>query len=183
MNTIPCKRCNKSITKVFNCLKCDNKFCSNNCMIDHTFESHQQPNDNKEKISYRRRSTMKSPFMKFGDFLRDFKDDPLYDFKNFDFVKVGKKQQVLGCGAFGDVYLAKNKVDNKYYAIKQMNKNKITEHGAKLDIVVREINVHRRLIHDNIVRMYSSYEDKESFYIVSFYNDLDHGIHKQWDLI
>ena len=47
-----------------------------------------------------------------------------------------------------------------------MNKAKITEHGAKLDIVIREINIHRRLIHENIVRMYSHHEDKESYYIV-----------------
>jgi serine/threonine protein kinase len=105
--------------------------------------------------------------MKFGEFLKEIRDDSLFEFKNFDYVRVGKKPQVLGCGAFGDVYLSKNKVDGKHYAIKQMNKSKITEHGAKLDIVVREINVHRRLIHENIVRMYSSYEDKESFYIVS----------------
>lgn len=109
---------------------------------------------------------MKSPFMKFGEYLKEIQNESTYDFKNFEFVKVGKKPQVLGCGAFGDVYLAKNKVDNKNYAIKQMNKAKITEHGAKLDIVVREINVHSRLIHENIVRMYSHYEDKECYYIV-----------------
>ena len=135
-------------------------------MIEHTFETHQPSSDNKEKINFKRRSTMKSPFIKFGDFLRDFKNESLYDFKNFEIIKVGKKPQVLGCGAFGDVYLSRNKVDNKYYAIKQMNKAKITEHGAKLDIVIREINVHRRLIHENIVRMYSHYEDKDSYYLV-----------------
>ena len=167
MNSLSCQSCKRAITKVFNCIKCEIKLCSNNCLIDHTFESHQQPNVNKDKPNFKRRSTMKSPFLKFGEYLKEIRNDSLYDFKNFDFMKIGpKKLQVLGCGAFGDVYLTKNKVDNKYYAIKQMNKAKITEHGAKLDIVIREINIHRRLIHENIVRMYSHHEDKESYYIV-----------------
>ena len=166
MNSLPCFKCKNTITKVFNCLKCDNKLCSNNCMIEHTFESHQAQNEIKDKSSFKRRSTMKSPFMKFGEFLKEIVNESVYEFKNFEYVKTGKKNQVLGCGAFGDVYLAKNKVDNKFYAIKQMSKSKILEHGAKLEIVVREIDVHRRLIHENIVRMYSHYEDKESYYIV-----------------
>jgi len=75
----------------------------------------------------------------------------------------------LGAGAFGDVYLAKNKINGKFYAIKHMEKSKIMEHGAKLDIVLREINIHKRLVHNNIIRLLSHYEDKDSFYLIMEY--------------
>jgi serine/threonine protein kinase len=107
--------------------------------------------------------------MKKGEFLKDTKYEPLYDFINFEYARIGKKRQVLGTGAFGEVYLARNKLNESYYAIKHMYKRKIAEHGANLNIVQREINVHKKLVHENIIRMYSSYEDKDSFYLVRKY--------------
>ena len=40
------------------------------------------------------------------------------------------------------------------------------EQGANIEIVQREIYIHQRLIHENIIRLYSSHEDKYSFYLV-----------------
>ena len=48
-----------------------------------------------------------------------------------------------------------------------MEKSKIRDFGANLDIVTREIHLHRRLIHENIVKLHSSHEDEKSFYLVS----------------
>jgi aurora kinase len=104
--------------------------------------------------------------MKFGEFVKQIKEDPLYDFKNFEFVKTGMINQIIGSGAFGDVLLARNKIDHKLYAIKQMNKNTIIEMCSNLEVVKREIEIHRKLIHENIVRMYSYHEDKDAFYLV-----------------
>jgi serine/threonine protein kinase len=104
--------------------------------------------------------------MKFGEYVRQIKEDPLYDFKNFEFIKTGNSNQIIGSGAFGDVLLARNKVDRKFYAIKQMNKNTIIEMCSNLDVVKREIEIHSRLIHENIVRMYSYHEDKDAYYLV-----------------
>jgi serine/threonine protein kinase len=78
----------------------------------------------------------------------------------------GGQKHVLGNGAFGEVYLAKNKCDGKFYAIKHMDKSKIVSQGAKLENIIREINIHRRLVHENIIKMYSSFEDPKSYYIV-----------------
>jgi len=35
-----------------------------------------------------------------------------------------------------------------------------------MDVIYREINIHRRIVHDNIVRFYSYTETKDSFYMV-----------------
>ena len=170
MNIIRCdlQTCRKRIYVPYQCSKCDKKFCDNECMLDHTFDNHQQNNRTQAKrmMNFKRRSVMKSPFLKYGQFLNEIVEDPLFNYKNFEYVKSANKPKVLGCGAFGDVYLAKNRLNNKLYAIKQMSKEKIIENGAKLDIVTREINVHCRLIHENIVRMYSHHEDKENYFIV-----------------
>ena len=106
--------------------------------------------------------------MKNGKFLKEIPNDPLYNFSNFEYVMRGNNKHILGSGAFGDVYLAKNKCDGKLYAIKQMDKSRILSQGAKLEIIAREINIHRRLAHENIIKMYSSFEDHKSFYLVKF---------------
>ena len=107
--------------------------------------------------------------MKSGEYLREIQNDPLYDFENFEFLKSNNKNQIIGSGAFGDVLLARNKINNNLYAIKQMTKLKVIQNGESLDIITREIDVHRRLIHENIVKMYSYHEDKEAFYIVKLF--------------
>jgi serine/threonine protein kinase len=66
----------------------------------------------------------------------------IYKYENFELVKDRKP---LGAGAFGDVFLAKHKKDGKFYALKIMNKAKIEESGATLDIIYREISIHRRI--------------------------------------
>ena len=157
--------CRNNIIKSFNCLKCDLRFCSNNCMLQHVSESHQIKNAN-SYITQNTTLNVKSPFIKQGEFINEIKNDSIYNYENFEYVKKANKKHILGTGAFGEVYLAKNKIDGNLYAIKHMEKSKIIEHGAKLDIISREINIHRRLIHDNIIKMYSYFEDQKSYYIV-----------------
>lgn len=50
-----------------------------------------------------------------------------------------------------------------------MNKNKIMESGVNLEIIYREIIIQRRLLHDNIVRLFSYKEDSQDFYLVLEY--------------
>jgi serine/threonine protein kinase len=150
-------KCKKQINNYYTCNKCGKSFCTNNCLTDHTNEFHKQ---------VQRTSGVKSIFMKFGDFAKDIHDDPYYKYENFEVVK---NKAPLGSGAFGDVFLATHKKDNKQYALKIMNKHKIEDSGATLDIIYREISIHRRITHENIVKLYSHYEDKENFYLVMDY--------------
>jgi hypothetical protein len=85
-------------------------------------DSSSSSSNNKIVLKMERRSSVKSPFIKMGEMLKEYKNEALYDFKNFEFLKLGEEFHVIGSGAFGDVFLAKNTKDGKYYAIKQVKK-------------------------------------------------------------
>ena len=176
--------CKKKFLNAFFCKKCREKFCSDDCKINHSIKTHKLISTTSIKSNLTRNSLPKSSFMKLGLYLREITYDSLYDFKNFEFVKkFGNKNHVLGIGAFGDVLLARNIINDNLYAIKQMKKIKIIENGTKFDVIKREIDIHIRLIHENIVRMYSYYEDKEAFYIVNFNLILGYGLYEGWNNI
>ena len=88
---------------------------------------------------------------------------------NFENLNSSKKvtntkyNKIIGSGAFGDVYLVKNNIDGKLFAIKQLDKDRIKENGIDYNIVLREINTHFKLIHKNVARLYDYYEDKKLF--------------------
>ena len=93
-------------------------------------------------------------------FLSEYIADQKYSFSNFD---IDYKRKV-GAGGVSDIYIATNKTDNIEYAVKVMPKELIEEQGLTLDIIYKEINVHERIFHPNIIRMYSHYEDNENIY-------------------
>ena len=169
------QKCKREIRNYYTCKKCGMNFCTNSCMTEHTFEAHSNSNipanqSNKTSISDKhavRNSSKKSIFVKFGELQKEIIDDSYYNFNNFEFTNDRKKS--LGSGAFGDVYLAKNKIDNKYFAIKIMEKEKIIESGASLDVIYREISIHRRINHENIVKLYSHHEEEKFFYLIMEY--------------
>ena len=94
---------------------------------------------------------------------------------NFENLNSSKKvtntkyNKIIGSGAFGDVYLVKNNIDGKLFAIKQLDKDRIKENGIDYNIVLREINTHFKLIHKNVARLYDYYEDKKAFYLILEY--------------
>ena len=174
MNYCENKKCKKYINTIYTCNKCGIKYCSNSCMIDHYFEKHQNnvlDGSANFSIKLNKRSSVHSSFLKKGEFLKEVKLNPHYDYKNLNKVKLGNKLHVLGSGAFGDVYLTKHKVDDKFYAVKQMQKERIAEAGASNEIIYREINIHSRLSHDNIIKLYSYDEDETSFYLILEYSN------------
>ncbi len=93
------------------------------CMIEHVFQAHQDQGSNKKSISIRRPSVVKSPFIGQGEYLQEVENNPYYDYANFDFVYDMKtsKKKILGIGAFGEVYLAKHKKDQRQVAIKHVS--------------------------------------------------------------
>jgi len=88
-------------------------------------ENHQ--NENKADsimniLTQKKKNSIASPFIVPGEYLNDLKPpNTLYDFKNFEILKIGKRVNVIGRGSFGEVLAAKNKLNNQIYAIKQVN--------------------------------------------------------------
>lgn len=78
--------------------------------------------------------------------------------KNFetkiDYYKIGK---VIGKGAFGKVNLAIHRLTGKFVALKSINKTFMNDESS-LKKVKQEYNILKRARHQNIVRLYESFE-------------------------
>lgn len=68
--------------------------------------------------------------------------------------------QFLGKGAFGEVIKVRNKIDNRFYAIKKIRLDPTdVEHNNK---ILREVSTLSRLHHDRIVRYYQAWIEGSS---------------------
>lgn len=189
--------------QVVQCFICYKPFCENTCLQEHGI-NHYLYSDFDEILKTRRDINNGLPkerepkifdkpvpqekltttdeysasYIENGEFDFNPKFDSFYDFHNFDFVRNGKKFKSLGNGAYGDVFLAKHKVDDQKCAIKMMNKAKIEENNIHIDIIKKEIEIHSRLIHPYIIRLKNYYENKNSIYIVMDYAKNGNLFHK-----
>lgn len=74
----------------------------------------------------------------------------------------------VGEGSFGRVYLARHKVTQMVYAIKEINKlDKNNQEGKPY--FRREIEIMYKINHPNVVRLYSNFEDDKNCYFVLEY--------------
>lgn len=89
--------------------------------------------------------------------------------ENFSIIKLGNSEHILGTGSIGNIVLAKNQIDNKYYAIKRIYKQLLLESGGNYAQIYKEGRIHRGLVHENIVRLHSFIEDDNCFYLVMDY--------------
>jgi serine/threonine protein kinase len=170
---------NNLITRQFTCRCCKLTFCSDNCLVEHLVikekekKSSQNMGNQVSTANMNNRdlpNNIKSMFIKPGMVLKCLEKKSYFNFENFEKVLNKKgKVQILGTGAFGEVYLSKNKLDGKFYAIKQMDKERLTSVGIKPENIFREINIHIKLLHDHIVRLFSYHEDQKSYYLIIEY--------------
>ena len=123
------------------------------------------------KFENKLKKQIKSPFIVPGKFDINAKlENKEYSLNNLNFImNANYKPNVIGQGGFGELLLAKHKTTNQLYAIKLCNKKKVIESGAKLEIIKREMAIHITLTHKNIVKLYSTSEDKNYFYLVMEY--------------
>jgi serine/threonine protein kinase len=77
--------------------------------------------------------------------------------------------RTIGSGSFGNVFLFKNTIDDKIYAIKHMEKKKLFKLLNTLNGIYREIDIQSKIEHENIIKILYSHESKESFNLVMEY--------------
>ena len=93
----------------------------------------------------------------------------------------------IGRGQFGTVFKVKNISNNMEYAMKVVKKSKLQEGGAKLiELFNTEVDIMRKLAHDNILKCYEKIEDNTSYYLILKYcngGDLQSLIDKKGKLL
>ncbi|CAD5230525.1 unnamed protein product [Bursaphelenchus okinawaensis] len=86
--------------------------------------------------------------------------DPTKTYTPNDFEFKGK----LGKGQFADCYKAKFMGDGSYYAVKRIQLNLLKDQKSKEDCR-KEMDLLKKLRHENIIRCYVSFEDKNSDFL------------------
>ena len=81
----------------------------------------------------------------------------LSDFEEIENPAKNLKYTVLGRGNFGYAEKMKSKKNNLYYAIKKLDKEKVNNKNFH-----RETEIMISLNHENIVKFYGYFEDKEN---------------------
>ena len=171
-----CPTCFKEISslKYLKCKFCEQYFCSLSCLINHAQKHQSNPNLSTNLVnSLKRRQsenlTEQYSFITSGDFCDKINFDKKYDFHNFTKVIDGIFPKQLGSGSFGRVFLVSHNETKELFALKTIEKRKIMTTYGKLDIIFDEINIHSKLYHQNVIKLYNVYEDKESINIIMEY--------------
>ena len=171
-----CPTCNKTIEKLklLKCKFCEKNCCCLSCLVKHA-STHLKSEDSKMNLVNclkRKQSenlTVHYNFITGGDFKDKTNYDPKYAYENFTKVIEDIFPKQLGSGSFGRVFLVTHNETKDYYALKVIDKRKLLMSYGKLDIIYNEINIHSKLDHENIIKLYNVHEDNESIYIVLEY--------------
>ena len=184
-----CPTCHKDIEsfKLLKCKFCEKNFCSLSCLINHASTHQKNPNSSKSLVnSLKRRQsenlTEQYSFITSGDFGEKINFNKKYSFNNFTKVIEGIFPKQLGQGSFGRVFLVSHNETKELYALKTIEKRKILMTYGKLDNIYDEINIHSKLYHQNIIKLYNVYEDEETINIIMEYakeGNLYHLIKKE----
>ncbi len=81
---------------------------------------------------------------------------------SIDDFDVGQK---IGSGGFGHVFRARKRDNNKYVSIKIIDRQAIQASAILTQRIAAEIAIHGKLKHENIVKLYEVFEDRNFIYI------------------
>lgn len=76
-----------------------------------------------------------------------------------------KQLKQLGSGEYGKVFLVQDKDTAEQFALKRISKRYIRKYKIQKDIQL-EVEIHRKLDHENIIRFYDYYEDSKFVYFL-----------------
>ena len=87
----------------------------------------------------------------------------LYD-RSSSFTKLYKREEQLGKGSFARVYLLKERIGEGKFAVKTFCKELFKE--GFMETVKREMSLHQRLAHKNIIKFHNSFETDKFLFMV-----------------
>ena len=169
-----CGNCARAISKkILSCNFCFKKFCDISCLMAHSsFHSKSQNPSflvNTLKKQQTKEETKEYPFITSGIFTDNYKYFPEYDLSFFNKEFEGFIPVELGIGAFGRVYLVTHKFTKKKFALKVINKNKLIQAYGDCKLIYNEIEIHSKLNHRNIIRLYNKQETEDEIQILLEY--------------
>ncbi len=134
--------------------------------------SEEKLNINSQKIN-KEIEEKKSLFYKTGFFNNIKITSPIinkdyWEFSNFRF---NKTYDLIGKGTYGNVYLSHNKIDNKLYAIKLIEKKNLSLLNCPIELIYNEISIQIQINHPNITKLFSYYENEENIYMILEYSN------------
>ena len=175
-----CSNCYNYINNIKQCNLCQDILCSEECFFSHNQIYHQtnieeahvdNSINNNSFLNYAKEiDDISSPFlvkgiMNYGYILYD----PMYSPDNFTLIYSDGIPKIIGNGSFGQVFLAVNSIDQKIYAIKHMEKEKLIKYLNCLDPIYAEIDIQSRVNHQNIVKLLYVRENEVTFDLVMEY--------------
>ena len=176
-----CYCCSKILKDYMNCTFCKNKFCSEPCLSLHNILYHRdniKANNENENIENKNNNCINdddiniaynSPYIVKGYLSMEIEYDPVYSLKNFTYEYFNGKPKLIGYGSFGRVYLGKNSIDKKFYAIKHMEKRSIYRALHSLDSIYTEIKIQSQINHPNILKILYVNETESTFDLILEY--------------
>lgn len=157
---------NKYKIKKNQCEICNKYHCSIVCLNNHIKENHLEKKEElatlcllkKGKINVENNSNKYSYLSKID---------------NFEFIKLKNNNHILSCCKHGFVYLTRNIKDNKFYAIKKLDKLIIKEkeknYNNYINVLYKTFELVAKIDHVLILKIYSIFEDNSYIYIVCEY--------------
>ena len=176
-----CFNCSKISISEINCPFCSKNFCTFLCLETHMKSNHQinnsisknnvyeKPKINRLKINKQNESILSSPYITYGFMAKNITYDKKYNLNNFIQEWDGFEPLVIGNGSYGRVYLYRNIIDKKFYAIKHMDKERLRKSLKTLQGIYSEIYYQSRIFHQNIVRLLNVKENEDSFDLIMEY--------------
>ena len=93
--------------------------------------------------------------------------------------KIGNKLQdfeilmKLGSGTFGKVYKVRSKLNNKIYALKAVDLNRIKQNGIinqkELQKILKETKIITLVSNPHVIKYYTNFMDNDFLYIINAY--------------
>ena len=180
-----CFNCSKISISEINCPFCSKNLCTFLCLETHLKSNHQANNTNSKNNVYEKPKisrfskinkpnkqneyNISSPYITYGFIAKNITYDKKYELKNFVPEIDDYETLVIGNGSYGRVYLYRNMIDQKLYAIKHMEKERLKKTLKTLQGIYGEIYYQSRIFHQNIVRLLYVTENEDSFDLIMEY--------------
>ena len=165
-----CQLCKLKIKLLYYCSLCRSQFCNTNCLINHITSNHSKKLITGKNLTISNSNENLTKFSSKG-YIINIKPYRLTkdEFKEFEILKQNNSDYQIGLGAFSKVYLGKHIPTKELYAIKKISKKELISKIDSIEIINREIELHSKLFHKNIIHLVAIYENEEFIYIILEY--------------